>query len=173
MRIRNLILVMATLIIANPIIGSNEALATPMLFVDDPRRPSDSHRLMATVGTVLRYELIATETLLSPRLTILDATTGTIRTFSMSFRTNVNGSLLKCDDAKTSDFWAAELDIASNGLCHKLPKQIVIGKTSLVVLYWLPVQRTMGSDAPINFYDRDVLDPAPASDAVWLANKHH
>jgi hypothetical protein len=143
--------------------GRNIAAASPTFFVDNPSRPPDSKRIMATVGTVTAYTLYATGSLLSPRITILDDVMHKQRTFSLSFKTTIDDLPLQCHgDITKTDYWAAAQYITSFDLCHKLPTSITIGKTKVVVLYWIPERAT----PPANLLH--LFDTEPASDAMWV-----
>uniref|UniRef100_E6PD43 Uncharacterized protein n=1 Tax=mine drainage metagenome TaxID=410659 RepID=E6PD43_9ZZZZ len=56
-------------------LGSAPLLASPLFFEDNPVRPIDSSRLEATEGVVTGYNLLVTNELLSPRLTVYDEIT--------------------------------------------------------------------------------------------------
>ena len=141
--------------------GGGNAAATPVLLWDNPRRPADSAQLLATSGTVLRYRLIATSSLVSPRLTIKDDVTDEETTFSLSFDTTIDGRRLACSDpSPVSPVWQAKTTIAENQLCGKLPPNVVVGKTRVVLIYWRHADR----NPPNALYD---FNQNPGSDAIW------
>ena len=125
-------------------VGSTPLLASPLVFKDNPIRPVDSSRLQATEGLVVGYRLHLTKELLSPRLTVYDEISKKTTTFSLSFRTKIDGTILKCDDfndislsiSRTDSRWLVEQTAKKNRLCKHLPPDIIPGKTRVVIIYW-------------------------------------
>lgn len=139
------------------------ASAGPNFLEDNPQRPADSKLLKATSGVFVRYQLIATDRLLSPRVTILDDVTGTDRTFSLSFKTEVNGKRLACgSDAANALSWVAAHAVARHHLCAHLPIDVSAGRTRITVLYW-DHRDLKPANALIDY------DTEPASDAIWIS----
>jgi|GEM_PF-7081011 len=136
-------------------------IASPVFLTDNPTRPSDSRLLLATTGVFLQYQLIATDALLSARITILDEITSARRTFTLSFNTTINGSPLRCDNDAVArrDSFAAD-GIQQYHLCASLPSSFQAGKTRIAILYWPHVDAV----PPNALHD---YDTEPASDALW------
>ena len=146
------------------------AVASPQLLYDNPQRPADSRQLLATTGTVLRYELIVSDRLIAPRLTIRDDITGTETTFSLSFDTSIDGQRLSCAGDRTANPGSSPASIIAHylgtlveqyHLCTSLPPNIIVGQTRVVLIYWRHVEH----DPPSPFYD---FNQNPGSDAIWV-----
>ena len=136
--------------------------ASPNFFEDDPVRPVDAALIKATSGILLKYTLVATDAIVSPRLTIRDAMTGKIRTFSLSFNTEFDGRRLKCTDASRGiRYWGAAEVVEENSLCTQLPATIIPGKTRVTLVYW-----NHKNASPVNFIHD--YDQEPASDTVLV-----
>lgn len=140
---------------------------------DNPVRPVDSARLEATVGVVRGYKLLVTNELLSPRLTVYDEISKKTETFSLSFRTKLDGTVMQCDDfndislsnPRSASLWWGEKFAKQHRLCKHLPPSIIPGKTRVVIIYWnynqaIAIKRTGG------IYN--TLDQNPRSDAIWI-----
>ena len=154
-------------------LGSAPLLASPLFFEDNPVRPIDSSRLEATEGVVMGYNLLVTNELLSPRLTVYDEIAKKTETFSLSFRTKIDGIVMQCDDfndvsltdPRAASLWWGEKFAKRNRLCKHLPPDIIPGKTRVVIIYWnydqaVAMKRTGG------IYN--TLDQNPRSDAIWI-----
>lgn len=136
-------------------------LCTPTTFIDNPQRPQNSARIAATSGTIEHYELIETSALVSPRMVIDDERSGRSTEFSLSYATTIDGAPLHCSPAKASPYsnWIAAGIVSRFGLCGALPPQIILGKTRVAILYWLPLPSTSLIDGG---------DANPRTDAIWL-----
>lgn len=144
--------------------GHGNVSASPNFLIDNPIRPADSRLLLATTGIFLKYELIATDAMLSPRITILDEVSRQPRTFSMSFDTSINGQRLTCANPRTSSLnWVPAQQIARYDLCRTLPATFQPGQTRVTILYW-PHVSASPPDALRDF------DTEPATDALWVIN---
>lgn len=154
-------------------IATAPILASPLLFADNPVRPNDSSRLEATEGLVIGYKLYLTNDLLSPRLTVYDELSKKVRTFSLSFRTKLNGTVMQCHDfrdlslsnPKDASLWLVKQVAKQNHLCKHLPSEIIRGKTRLVLLYWR-YNYTSATKRTGGIYNS--LDQNPRSDAIWI-----
>lgn len=142
------------------------------LLTDSPTRPKNSRKIVATVGRVLGYHLLVTidkiglDGLISSRITIWDERAQEKRTFSLSFTTTINGIPLRCDDAVRLDPNSAkfpiEQAIAEDHLCRKLPSTITLGKTRVVMVYWLPLKADPHKSLLL------YVDQLPHSDAMYI-----
>ncbi|HET6895654.1 MAG TPA: hypothetical protein VFH72_09775 [Candidatus Baltobacteraceae bacterium] len=140
-----------------------DAAASPNFRLDDPIRPKNSRLLLATTGVFVSYDLIATDALLSPRITIFDEIAHQKRTFSLSFNTKVNGQVLQCDDAPVSAPWMAQSAIEKYKLCDALPHEFKAGATRITLLYW--THETSKRPDALNDFDLN-----PETDALWLVS---
>ncbi|NNM93603.1 MAG: hypothetical protein HKL92_09695 [Candidatus Eremiobacteraeota bacterium] len=140
---------------------------------DNPVRPIDSSRLKATEGLVVGYKLHLTNELLSPRLNVYDELSKKTKTFSLSFRTKIDGTILKCDDfndislsnPRTESRWLVEQTAKKNHLCKNLPPDIIPGKTRVVLIYW-NYNQAIAMKETGGIYN--TLDQNPRSDAIWI-----
>lgn len=152
-------IVLAVLLIVG---GGASSAASPNFLVDNPVRPADSRLLTATTGIFVSYELTATDSLLSAKMTMLDEITNKKRTFTLSFRTKLNGATLECsDDGNAISSWVAAAAVRKYRLCSKLPNGLQSGKTRVTLVYWPHVY----AKPPSMLKD---FDTDPATDEIWI-----
>ena len=139
------------------------------LFEDNPVRPVNSSRLEATVGIVLGYKVHIASNILSLRLTVYDKILKKVRTFSLSYRTQVNGVVMQCNDFSDNTvdnlLWPADHVAHQNHLCKHLPPGIILGRTQVVLIYWKYNYATAIKKAGGIL---NTLDRHPRSDAMWI-----
>ena len=143
--------------------------ASTPLFEDNPIRPVDSSRLEATEGVVFGYKVHVERGILSLRLIVYDKISKKVKTFSLSYRTKINGVVMQCNDftdnAVNDPLWPADHVAHEYRLCRHLPPDIILGKTQVVLIYWKYNYATAIKKAGGIL---NTLDRHPRSDAMWI-----